>query len=37
MLTGKDFDHHCHSNLVRAIEPFGLVEAGALRSSRCEW
>ncbi len=26
MLTGEDFDHHCHSNLVRAVEPWGLTE-----------
>ncbi len=26
MLTGQDFDHHCHSNLTRAIAPFGLTE-----------
>ncbi len=26
MLTGEDFDFHCHSNLVRAILPFGLTE-----------
>jgi uncharacterized protein YcgI (DUF1989 family) len=26
MLTGVDFDYHCHSNLVRAIEAFGLTE-----------
>ena len=26
MLTGVDFDHHCHSNLVRAVAPFGLTE-----------
>jgi len=26
MLTGEDFDHHCHSNLVRAVAPFGLTE-----------
>jgi len=26
MMTGKDVDHHCHSNLVRAIAPFGLDE-----------
>src|SRR5690554_6901123 len=25
-LTGEDFDFHCHSNLVRAIEPWGLTE-----------
>lgn len=27
LLTGRDVDHHCHSNLVRAVAPFGLVEA----------
>ncbi|WP_216213346.1 DUF1989 domain-containing protein [Amycolatopsis aidingensis] len=26
MLTGADFDFHCHSNLVRAVLPFGLTE-----------
>ena len=26
MLSGVDFDFHCHSNLVRAILPFGLTE-----------
>jgi uncharacterized protein len=26
MLTGQDADHHCHSNLVRAIAPHGLGE-----------
>jgi len=26
MLTGIDFDFHCHSNLVRAVAPFGLTE-----------
>jgi uncharacterized protein YcgI (DUF1989 family) len=26
MLTGEDFDFHCHSNLTRAILPFGLTE-----------
>lgn len=26
MLTGEDFDYHCHSNLVRAVLPFGLTE-----------
>lgn len=26
MLTGEDFDYHCHSNLVRAVAPFGLTE-----------
>jgi uncharacterized protein YcgI (DUF1989 family) len=26
MLTGEDFDHCCHSNLVRAVRPHGLIE-----------
>lgn len=26
MLTGLDFDLHCHSNLVRAVRPYGLTE-----------
>lgn len=26
LLTGEDFDHCCHSNLVRAVAPFGLTE-----------
>ncbi|WP_271395973.1 urea carboxylase-associated family protein [Neomicrococcus lactis] len=26
MLTGEDFDYHCHSNLTRAVMPFGLTE-----------
>jgi len=26
MLTGESFDFHCHSNLVRAVAPFGLTE-----------
>ena len=26
MLTGESFDYHCHSNLVRAVMPFGLTE-----------
>lgn len=26
MLTGEDFDRHCHSNLTRAILPYGLTE-----------
>lgn len=26
LLTGEDFDFHCHSNLVRAVEPWGLHE-----------
>lgn len=27
MLSGKAFDFHCHSNLTRAILPFGLAES----------
>ncbi len=27
MLTGEDFDYHCHSNLTRAVLPYGLAEA----------
>jgi uncharacterized protein YcgI (DUF1989 family) len=27
LLTGVDFDYHCHSNLVRAVLPHGLTEA----------
>ena len=27
MLTGQDFDYCCHSNLVRAVLPYGLVES----------
>ncbi|EIW75226.1 hypothetical protein CONPUDRAFT_132163 [Coniophora puteana RWD-64-598 SS2] len=27
MITGKDFDYHCHSNLTRAITPHGLNES----------
>ncbi|KAI4211634.1 MAG: hypothetical protein LQ351_005537 [Letrouitia transgressa] len=27
MLTGKQFDFHCHSNLTRAVLPFGLSES----------
>ncbi len=27
MLTGQDFDFCCHSNLTRAVLPFGLTEA----------
>ena len=27
LLTGEDFDHHCHSNLTRAVAPFGLTES----------
>jgi uncharacterized protein YcgI (DUF1989 family) len=26
LLTGKDVNHQCHSNLVRAVVPFGLSE-----------
>lgn len=26
ILTGEDFDYHCHSNLVRAVLPYGLTE-----------
>ncbi|MGH3502043.1 MAG: urea carboxylase-associated family protein [Nocardioidaceae bacterium] len=26
LIAGRAFDHHCHSNLVRAIFPFGLGE-----------
>ncbi len=26
LLTGQDFHFHCHSNLVRAVLPFGLTE-----------
>ncbi len=26
MLVGKDFDYHCHSNLVRAVQPYRLTE-----------
>jgi uncharacterized protein len=26
MLNGVDFDYHCHSNLVRAVLPWGLTE-----------
>lgn len=26
MLSGEDFDYHCHSNLTRAIQPYGLTE-----------
>ncbi|KAL7271632.1 hypothetical protein RUND412_005596 [Rhizina undulata] len=26
MLTGEDFDFHCHSNLTRAVLPHGLTE-----------
>ncbi|WP_293781594.1 urea carboxylase-associated family protein [uncultured Aeromicrobium sp.] len=26
MLAGEDFDYHCHSNLTRAVLPYGLTE-----------
>lgn len=26
LISGYAFDHHCHSNLVRAVAPFGLTE-----------
>ncbi|WP_024875052.1 urea carboxylase-associated family protein [Saccharomonospora piscinae] len=26
VLTGEDFDFHCHSNLTRAVLPYGLTE-----------
>ncbi|KAE9389429.1 hypothetical protein BT96DRAFT_967971 [Gymnopus androsaceus JB14] len=26
MLTGEDNDYHCHSNLTRAVAPYGLTE-----------
>jgi uncharacterized protein YcgI (DUF1989 family) len=26
LLTGASFDYHCHSNLVRAVLPYGLTE-----------
>lgn len=26
LLTGKEFDYHCHSNLTRAVLPYGLTE-----------
>ena len=26
LLTGEDFDHHCHSNLTRAVLSYGLTE-----------
>ncbi|KAF2768557.1 hypothetical protein EJ03DRAFT_363869 [Teratosphaeria nubilosa] len=26
MLTGDEYDYHCHSNLVRAVQAFGLTE-----------
>ena len=26
LLTGDDFDFHCHSNLTRAVQPWGLTE-----------
>jgi len=27
LLSGDDFDFKCHSNLVRAVLPFGLTES----------
>lgn len=27
MLTGDDFDYHCHSNLTRAVMPWRLAES----------
>lgn len=27
MLAGYDFDYHCHSNLTRAVQPYGLQES----------
>ena len=27
LLSGDDFDYQCHSNLVRALLPYGLTEA----------
>ncbi|OJD29897.1 meiotic chromosome segregation protein [Diplodia corticola] len=27
MLTGRSYDYHCHSNLVRAVLPYGLAES----------
>ena len=27
MLTGEGFDYHCHSNLTRAVMPYGLSES----------
>ncbi|KAH7330251.1 hypothetical protein BKA65DRAFT_480406 [Rhexocercosporidium sp. MPI-PUGE-AT-0058] len=27
LLSGDDFDYHCHSNLVRAVLPYGLTES----------
>jgi len=27
LLTDDDYDFHCHSNLTRAVTPFGLVES----------
>ena len=27
LLAGARYDFHCHSNLVRAVAPFGLAEA----------
>ncbi len=26
ILSGDDFNYHCHSNLTRAVQPFGLTE-----------
>jgi uncharacterized protein YcgI (DUF1989 family) len=26
LLSGQSFDYHCHSNLMRAVAPFGLTE-----------
>lgn len=26
LLSGEDFDYHCHSNLTRAVLPYGLTE-----------
>ena len=26
LLSGEEFDHHCHSNLTRAVLPYGLTE-----------
>ena len=27
LLSGDDFDYQCHSNLVRAVLPYGLTES----------
>jgi uncharacterized protein len=27
LLSGDEFDYQCHSNLVRAVLPYGLTEA----------